>query len=270
MSDVTRDAEEPGPESASFYLRALADAGASGIPFLLGGAYAFANYTGIARDTKDLDLFVRPADAPRLLDALAAAGYHTEVTFPHWLGKAFQGDNVVDVIYSSGNGACPVDDGWFAHARPGKVLGIRVRLIPPEEMIWQKAYIMERERFDGADVAHLIRARGPTLDWGRLLRRFGSHWRVLFAHLVLFEFIYPAEQAKVPAEVLREVTGRLAAESEAPAGAEAVCRGPLLSRMQYLADTECWGYHDPRLVPEGGTMSRADVTHWTAAAFEQK
>jgi hypothetical protein len=30
-----------------------------------------------------------------------------------------------------------------------------------EEMVWQKAFIMERERFDGADVVHLIQA-----PWG--------------------------------------------------------------------------------------------------------
>ena len=270
MSNPHPVADELRPKTASFYLRALEVAGASGAPFLVGGAYAFANYTGIVRHTKDLDLFVRPADSPRLLAALAAAGYHTEVTFPHWLGKAFQGDDFVDVIHSSGNGACPVDDAWFAHAPPGKVLGSAVRLVPPEEMVWQKAYIMERERFDGADVAHLLRAAGPSLDWDRLLHRFGGHWRVLFAHLVLFGFVYPAERARVPEAVLRGLAARLAAEADTPADADARCRGPLLSRMQYLTDTERWGYHDARLKPEGGAMTPAEVNHWTAAGLEQK
>ena len=61
---------------------------------------------------------------------------------------------------------------------------------------------MERERYDGADVAHLLRAHGDRLDWPRLLRRFGPHWRVLLSHLVLFGFIYPGERALVPAWVM--------------------------------------------------------------------
>jgi hypothetical protein len=237
----------------------------SGIPFLVGGAYASAYYTGVVRHTKDLDLFVRPEHAHPTLAALGAAGYRTELTFPHWLGKAFQGDGFVDVIFSSGNGACAVDDGWFAHAVEGQVLGTPERLIPVEEMIWQKAYIMERERFDGADVQHLLRARGPHLDWDRLLARFGPHWRVLLSHLVLFGFVYPAEPDRVPAAVLRTLTGRLLAGGTG--AGPAVCQGPLLSRIQYLADTEQWGYEDPRLPPEG-KMTADQVLHWTAAAFE--
>ena len=58
-----------------------------------------------------------------------------------------------------------VDDLWFTHAAPGRVLGVPVLLCPPEEMIWSKAFIMERERYDGADVAHLILACGRELDW---------------------------------------------------------------------------------------------------------
>src|SRR5262249_5168140 len=151
------------PATRDFYLRALKLVRESGVPFLLGGAYAFGTYTGILRHTKDLDVFVRPDDAPRVLGAFARAGFRTEVTFPHWLGKALNGDDFADVIFNSGNGRCPVDDEWFAHARRAEVLGAAVSVIPAEEMIWQKSYIMERERFDGADVAHLLRARGPGL-----------------------------------------------------------------------------------------------------------
>src|SRR5205807_7701504 len=129
--------------------------GDAGVPFLLGGAYAFGHYTGIPRHTKDLDLFLRRADVRAALAAFTAAGYRTELLFAHWLGKAFHGNDFVDIIFSSGNGMCPVDDAWFDHAIEAEVLGAKVRLVPAEEMVWQKAYIMERERFDGADVNHL-------------------------------------------------------------------------------------------------------------------
>ena len=77
-------------------------------------------HTGLERHTKDFDIFVRPDHCERVLQTLAAAGYGVELTFPHWLGKAFSGDNCIDVIFSSGNGIATVDDGWFAHAIEGR------------------------------------------------------------------------------------------------------------------------------------------------------
>ena len=86
-------------------------------------------------------MFVKPADITPALKALERAGYHTEITFVHWLGKAFCGDDFVDVIFSSGNGLCTVDDEWFDNARTPETGSFL--LCPPEELIWQKAYIMD-------------------------------------------------------------------------------------------------------------------------------
>lgn len=255
---------ELDPEATSFYLHALRLFRQEGLPFLIGGAYAFGYYTGIARHTKDFDIFVRPDDARRALDILSRAGYKTELTFSHWLGKAFHGDDFVDVIFCSGNGMCRVDDDWFRFAVNGEVLGVPVKLMPAEEMIWQKAYIMERERFDGADVLHLLRARGPQLDWDRLLARFGPHSHVLLSHLVLFGFVYPDERDKVPAAVLRTLTERMLSETTSASSTEKTCFGTLLSREQYLTDTERQGYRDAR-VPPLGNMTAEELTHWTAA-----
>jgi hypothetical protein len=263
MLDVPDVFDELEPRTSRFYLNALAVLGEAKVPYLLGGAYAFAHYTDIVRHTKDLDLFVRPTDAPHALEVLAKAGYRTEITFSHWLGKAFSGDDFVDVIFCSGNGACPVDDEWFAHAVSMGGGGTAL-LCPPEELIWQKAYIMERERFDGADVNHLLRACAQSLNWDRLLRRFGANWQLLLGHLFLFGFVYPAEEDKIPARVLDTLLERWRNEARHGAGGEKVCRGPLLSRMQYLIDTERWGYKDPRLSPHG-CMSADQITHWTAA-----
>jgi len=263
MPTVPNVFDELEPRTSRFYLNALRVLSEAEVPHLLGGAYAFAHYTGIIRHTKDLDLFVRPADAPRALDVLRHAGYHTEITFTHWLGKAFCGDDFVDVIFSSGNGLCAVDDEWFAHAIPMEEGG--ALLCPAEELLWQKAFIMERERFDGADVNHLLRERGPQLDWDRLLRRFGPHWQLLLGHLILFRFVYPAERDRIPTPVIARLLNRWCDEMECGTGGEKICQGPLLSRLQYLSDTEHWGYEDPRLSPRGG-MTAEQITHWTAAA----
>ena len=242
--------------SCEFYRHVLDCLHAEGIRFLVGGAYALECFTGVARWTKDIDLFVAPAECEAVLRALERAGYETEVTSPVWLAKAHSGNDFVDVIFSSGNGIAEVDEAWFAHADEGEVLGVRVKLCPPEEMIWSRSWVMERERFDGADVAHLLRACGPRMDWNRLLARFGPHWRVLLAHLVLFGFIYPGERGAVPEWVMRELLDRLDRDLATPSASQRVCLGTLLSRYQYQIDIRRWGYRDGRIRPHGRLSRR--------------
>jgi hypothetical protein len=255
------------PETIEFYRDAMRALDEAGVPFLVGGAHAFGRYTGIVRYTKDFDVFVRPHDFERALETLRRQGWKTERSFPHWLGKAYQNGDFVDVIFSSGNGVARVDDLWFENAVSGKVLDHDAKLIPAEEMIWSKSFIMERERFDGADVAHLLRCLAPNLDWDRLLSRFDVNggWRVLFTHLILFGYIYPGDAERIPAEVLERLTERLRRDLQNPEGDPLLCRGPILSRSQYLIDLYRWGYQDARLRPMGN-LSVEDIEHWTIAA----
>jgi hypothetical protein len=251
------------PEARAFYCSALSAFEDAKLDVMVGGAYAFARYTGIERHTKDFDVFVRAADFKRTLAALAEAGYQTEIPFPHWLGKAHCGEYFVDVIYSSGNGIARVDDEWFEHATVDHVFELPVRLCPVEEMMWSKAFVQERERFDGADFAHLLRARAEQIDWRRLLRRFGPNWRVLLSHLVLFGFIYPSDGHRVPGWVMHDLMGRLEASCSTPASGPRVCRGTVLSRQQYLVDVEDWGYRDARGLPDN-PMTDREIRTWTA------
>jgi hypothetical protein len=267
MSRCEQRSDELTTGTRAFYCHALRLLNETHTPFLVGGAYAFERYTGIARHTKDFDIFVHPGDSERVLDLLRRAGCATEVTFPHWLGKAFCGGDFVDVIWSSGNGIATVDDEWFTHGVPEEVLGIPVRLCPPEEMIWSKGFIMERERYDGADIAHILRASGERLDWDRLLRRFGPHWRVLLNHLVMFGFVYPGDRRQIPEEVMQRLVRRLQREVRGPLPTDRVCQGTLISRAQYLVDIDRWGYQDARLLPVG-TMTEEDAAIWTAAIEE--
>jgi hypothetical protein len=255
------------PATQAFYQNALRDLSAAGIPFLVGGAYALEHYTGIVRDTKDLDVFVRQRDLEPALERLAGTGCRTEITFPHWLGKAHCGDDYVDVIFSSGNGVAGVDDDWFRFAAQGTVLGVPVQICPAEETMWSKAFLMERERFDGADVMHLLLARAEKLSWPRLVSRFGVHWRVLLAHLVLFGFVYPRERARIPAEVLDDLLERMERETHEQPPDTPVCQGTLLSREQYLIDVQERGLGDARLGP-GVNMTGEDVERWTRAITE--
>jgi hypothetical protein len=259
-----RESAEELRQAHQVYREALGRMREAGVPFLVGGAYAFARYTGIQRFTKDFDVFVRPEHVDRVLGLLSAVGFTPSRPFPHWLAKAHRGDDFVDVIYSSGNGVARVDDTWFEHGVDGEVLDHRVKLVGPEEIIWSKSFIMERERYDGADVAHLVRATAAEIDWARLVARFGAYWRVLFSHLVLFGFIYPGERSAVPVWVIEQLSERIAGEARTSPVTERVCQGTILSREQYLTDVERWGYQDARLFPLGH-MSTDDAATWTAA-----
>lgn len=251
-------------ETEAFYSRTLKTLLAAEIPFLVGGAFAFRQHTEIVRDTKDLDIFIRRRDCRRALRALSDAGYHADLTFPHWLAKAFSGEHFVDLIFRSGNGLAEVDESWFDRAVDGEILGIACKLCPAEEIIWTKALIMERERYDGADVAHLLHALAEQIDWSRLLALFGPYWRPLLSHLILFGFIYPAERERIPRAVMDELLGRLQSDLSSPPPDTKLCQGTLLSREQYLIDIEKWGYQDARLKPHGN-MTPEDMAHWTAA-----
>ena len=255
--------EGPDQATADFFDRSLRRLKEAGVDFLVGGAYALNCHAGVERHTRDFDVFVRPGDADATLAALAPLCDRTDLTFPHWLGKAYCGDAYVDVIFNSGNGVCEVDDEWFEHAIDSTVFGQEVRLVPVEEMIWQKAFIMERERFDGADIAHMLRASGKQLDWARLLRRFRPHLRVLLAHLVLFGFIYPCERQRVPAWVMDELLARVQAEQQRPHGEDGICQGTLLSREQYLFDVQRREQRDARI--EHGHIRPEHCDIWTAA-----
>ncbi len=252
----------PADAQDAFHARMLAALRGAGVPFLVGGGYLLRHLTGIARPVKDLDVFVRPADAQRTLAVLADVGCETWVPFGHWLGKARAPEGSVDVIFSSGNGIANVDDEWFEAAVPATVSGVPVALCPVEETIWSKAFVMERERYDGADVAHLLLACGRRLDWDRTLRRFGPHWRVLLSHLVLFGFIYPNEPPPAPPWVFGRLIGRLRTEMASPPMDERLCQGTLLSRAQYRDDVEQEGFRDARL-PPSGTLTPEEVGRWT-------
>ncbi len=247
---------------ASFYRDVIREFQAAGVPFHIGGAYALMHHTGIKRATGDLDLMVRQQDWPHVERTLHAAGIAVSKPFPHWLGKARSSRGEVDIIFNGGNGLTPVDDVWLARGRPGRVLGFDVQLTPPEELLWTKAFVMERERFDGADVQHLLLALAESLDWAHLRWRFRGHERLLAAHLVLFTFVYPGHAHRLPPDLLTELLGT--PEDPAITATPWICRGTLISRAQFLEDVSAWGFLDARR-PPFGAMTDEQLDVWTNA-----
>lgn len=215
----------------------------SGSDFMLGGAFAMFHYTGIFRDTKDLDIFCKSSECPVLLKHFASHGYRVELTDIRWLAKVFKGDFFIDIIFDTVNNICRVDDSWYQHAPVGHFEGVDVKILPAEELVWCKIYVQNRERNDSADVNHILLKYGDKLDWERLLNRLDQHWHLLLAQLLIFQFVYPADYARIiPKWLFDELMGRAQAQYDLPPPVEKVCRGPIIDQTQYEIDIKKWNY----------------------------
>jgi hypothetical protein len=133
-------------EAEIFYTEAIRELAATDIPFLVAGTYAVSAYTGVTRQTKDLDIFCKAGDYARILAHFKQAGYAVEIVDDRWLGKVFKSTHFFDVIFASANGTMPVGDGWLEHARQIELLGSQVRIVGPTELIWSKCFIQDRGR----------------------------------------------------------------------------------------------------------------------------
>lgn len=230
-------------EAQVFYKEALMLLKESKKPFLLGGAFAFYNYTGVYRDTKDLDIFCKPGDYSEILKVCFAYGYEVEITDPRWLAKAKKGDFYIDIIFSTANGLSSVNDAWLEHAVEGELFGVpSLRFIAPEELIESKIYVQSRDRYDGSDINHIILKKGTELDWKRLLNLLEKHWQLLLGQLMNFQFVYPSERDLVPEWVINKLIEKVKEQYSLPVPLQKVCRGPLVDHSQYNVDIVQWGY----------------------------
>lgn len=232
------------PQAEAFYAESLRLLKKSHIPFLVAGTFAVSAYTGINRPTKDLDLFCKAGDYPRILTYFQKLGYVTEIEDERWLAKVRQGRYFFDVIFNSTAAVAPITDQWFAESHKARVYGAPVQIVPPTELIWSKVFVQGRDRYDGADVAHVILKQSQNIDWKRLLSYMEQYWEVLLIHILNFRFIYPTERECIPRWLFDELVTRLKERADLPVPKIKVCRGRLLSRSDYLIDITEWRFAD--------------------------
>lgn len=228
------------------YRRALQALNDRAVPYVVAGAYAIYEHTGIYRQTKDLDLFVEPSSVVPAARALHDAGFVLRLEDLHWLAKAFDGERFVDLIYGMGNGVALIDGQWHEHSHQGVLAAQPVRIAPAEELIWHRLFINERHRHDMSDVVHLILCVGDTLDWGRILARVGPHWPLLLSQLQVFGYVYPGYRRNVPAWVMEQLLDQARADAGRDDEMADVTRGTLISRFSFAIDVREWGFCDPR------------------------
>ena len=213
------------------------------IPCAVAGAFALLQHTGICRSTKDLDLFLTAENWSAALRYLQGLGFECEVCDPVWLAKVHRDNYFVDLITGMSNAAVSVDDSWIRHAQPAVVLGIQTRVLAPEELLVSKLFVTRRERFDGADIVHIIYGTKGNLDWGRILQLAGEHWEMLLWALVLFRYVYPAQTHYVPAVLWQDLLGRYLRLVLEPDG-RGRFRGSLIDDNMFAIDLKEWGLDD--------------------------
>ena len=235
-----------GPEASALYGEVLDALDEAEIRYMLGGAVALNAYTGIWRDTKDLDLFVPGKIVERVLDTLEEAGFETEVTDACWLAKAWKGELFVDVIHGSHNGIGLVGESWLANAREVAVLDRRAFVIPAEEMILSKIFVVAKDRCDVDDVLHLIFATRGDLDWDRILSKIDDHWELFLAYLHFYRYVYPSHTHYLPQWVLQALLGRYEEADRVASDGPLRFRGTMLDKDSFAVDVEEWGLPDER------------------------
>lgn len=231
------------PEALECYRGAVECLAQAKIPFAIAGAFALHHYTGIWRSTKDLDFILEPAGVPEALRKLEERGFRTHIQDPVWLAKAWCGEYFVDLITALGNAELLVERSWIDRSEPYQLFGIPCRVMGAEEMIASKLFVTRRERFDLADVAHLIRKLGERLDWHRLLKLMSGHEELLLWCLVFFAYVYPARVGLVPRKVWERLVQGLRDHVENPR-ADAPFRGMLIDPNMFAIDVNEWGERD--------------------------
>lgn len=209
------------------------------VPYAVSGEFALRAHTGICRFTKDLDLFMTAKTSRDVFPYLRERGFECEVRDPVWLAKARKGDFFVDLITGMSNGVIVVEDSWIERAIPVVVHGVKTRVLAPEELVASKIFVAKRERFDGADIAHVIYGTHGSFDWERELKLVGEHWEMLLWSLLLFRYVYPAQTHYVPAAIWRKLLRRLETQI-ARRNPDASFRGSLVDENMFAIDINEW------------------------------
>lgn len=193
--DVHEVSEEKYLEVLDACLQVMAG---SGLAYCFIGGLASSIY-GRRRATHDLDLFVRPEDAERTLDLMAANGFNVEKSDPEWIFKAEREGLLVDVIFRASEGTI-LDPDLATRIRMAEFEGRHVPIVPPEDLLITKVAAFREDTphlwFDCLAILD-----NTEIDWDYLLARTRRK-----PHRVLALLIYAASSGhRVPEEVLRRL-----------------------------------------------------------------
>lgn len=229
------------PEGGDLIARWLTLLNETCVAYAIGGAFAVHAYTGIWRNTKDFDVFLAPRDLKKVLNRLNDAYFHPDIRDTCWLAKVESTPFNLDIIFGFRNGQARLDSDWFRYSRRIKVMDVETAIFSPEELIASKVYVVKRYRFDGADIAHLLRETSGNLDWERLVSRMGENRGLLLWHLFHFAFVYPGHIENIPRDLLVRLFGEVLERGEKMRNSR-LCNGSLLDPPSFEIDYTSLGY----------------------------
>jgi hypothetical protein len=194
--------EQPFSDIEATLKKAAAALRGAGVPFLLGGSLA-SWARGGPESRHDLDLMIKRSDVEPALAALSAAGMRVDDPPEEWLVKAWDGDVLVDLIFSPKG--LPIDDEVLGRGEEMSVLSMQMNVMAIEDVLTTKLMALTEHnlRYDG--LLAIARALREQIDWEQV-RSATSSSPFARAFFVLLEGL----------EILPEQHGRHAGERSEP------------------------------------------------------
>ena len=138
------------------------------LPFALGGGFAAWSW-GAAASDHDVDFLVKAADVDRAVGALEACGMRIERPPEGWLMKAFEGDVMLDVIFSPAG--MDVDDELLGRAEERSVDGMPMPVLHPDDLFVSKLSAMTEHSLDFEGLLAAARPLRELVDWDAVAER---------------------------------------------------------------------------------------------------
>lgn len=208
-------------------------------PFIVGGAIALASYTKRWRNTKDLDLYIFPEQQHEIASLLEQIGFRDlfeEKPYDRrWIYRATRQGMIIDLIWRFANLHAELDETWFNNACPVLIREESVNILGPEELIWSKLFIIQRERCDWPDVLNLFQATHTKMDWNHLVHRLHGDLPLLDAAISVYEWMWPGEPLAIPPGLRRHIKRKALRKVSSP--------------RVHLLDTRDWFG-----IPQGATI----------------
>lgn len=162
------------------------------VPFLLGGS--LASWARGGPETRhDLDLMLKPGDVERAVAALEAIGMRFEDPPEEWLVKAWDGDTLIDLIFSPKG--IPMTDEAIARGEVLSVLGMEMRVMALEDVLVTKLMALSEHALRYESLLAIARALRERIDWSDVrVRTFESPFARAF--FVMLEGLGVLPEAK--------------------------------------------------------------------------
>jgi hypothetical protein len=90
-----------------------------------------------------------------------------------------------------------IDELWMSGPEI-ELRGYALKVLPVEAMLWDKLYIMQRDRCDWPDVLNLLYAAGKEVRWEYLMHRMGTDTPLLAGALGIYAWIAPGSACELP------------------------------------------------------------------------